>query len=100
MFIFTPAGGTYAEESAQDGGWVRVDRDLVDLLRESLTAAWSKGFLTESRDPADYRLTGINLGWEVPGILDVSVALRGLGLEVTAAHPDTPRTADSSGPGR
>jgi hypothetical protein len=50
-----------------------VDRDLVDLLRESLTAARSKGFLTKSRDLADFGITSMNLGWEVPGLLDVVV---------------------------
>jgi hypothetical protein len=82
MFIFTPRGDVYASASAHDGGWITVDRDLVPLLRESLTAAWDKGFLVESRDLSDYRLTSINLGWEVPGMLDVALAIRGLSLRV------------------
>lgn len=82
MFIFTPRGDAYASASAHDGGWITVDHDLVPLLRESLAAAWDKGFLTESREMSDYRLTSINLGWEVPGLLDVALAIRGLSLRV------------------
>lgn len=82
MFIFTPRGDVYAAASAHDGGWITVDRDLTPLLRESLAAAWDKGFLLESRELSDYRLTSINLGWEVPGMLDVALAIRGLSLRV------------------
>ncbi len=82
MFIFTPRGDVYAPKSAHDGDWIAVDHDLVPLLRESLTEAWSKGFLMESRNLADYRITSINLGWEVPGIFDVAMQVRGLSLTV------------------
>lgn len=41
------------------------------------------GFLTESRALADYRLTGLNRGWEVPGIFDAEMEARGLCLEAT-----------------
>ncbi len=82
MFIFTPPGSTYTRDSAHDGGWVRVDHDLVALLREAVEAAWAKGFLTESRDLADYGITSINLGWEVPGTFDVAMQVRGLSLLV------------------
>ena len=61
------------------------DTDLVPLLRESLESAWSKGFLTESRVLADYRITSINLGWEVPGCFDVAMQVRGLSLRVSDA---------------
>ena len=83
MFIFTPPGDAYALKSAHDGDWVRVDRDLLPLLRESVESAWAKGFLRESRELGDYRVTGMNMGWEIPGIFDASVAVRDLSLTVT-----------------
>ena len=85
MFIFTPAGDRYTRASAHDGDWIRVDEDLLPLLREALETAWTQGFLADSRDFADYRLTSINLGWEVPGILDVAMQVRDLSLEVRRA---------------
>lgn len=82
MFIFTPGGGTYSGVSAHDGGWVRVDCEIRPLLVEALEAAWGQGYLVESRRLEDYRLTGMNLGWEVPGILDVSMVVKDLSLRV------------------
>ncbi len=82
MFIFTPAGGTFTSTSAHDGDWITVDKDILPLMREALETAWARGFLTESRALADYRITGLNLGWEVPGIFDVEMQVRDLGLKV------------------
>ena len=45
--------------------------------------AWSKGFLTASRTLSDYRIAGMNLGWEVPGVFDASAQVRDLSLTVT-----------------
>jgi hypothetical protein len=39
-----------------------------------------------SRDVADYRVTGIVIGWEVPGIFDVELQLRNLSLRATTNH--------------
>jgi hypothetical protein len=82
MFIFTPAGNIFTSASAHDGDWITVDQDIVPLLREALETAWVRGFLTESRDLGDYRVTSLNLGWEVPGIFDVEMQVRDLGLKV------------------
>ena len=82
MFIFTPAGSIFTSASAHDGGWLTVDKDILPLMREALETAWARGFLTESRALADYRITGLNLGWEVPGIFDVEMQVRDLSLKV------------------
>jgi hypothetical protein len=52
-------------------------------LREALETAWQRGFLTESKNLADYRISGMNIGWEVPGIFDVEMQLRKLSLKAT-----------------
>ncbi len=82
-FIFTPAGDTYTQRSLHDGEWVRVEKDLYPLFRQALQTAWDKGFLKDSHDVADYCISAMNFGWEVPGILDVSVQTRDLGLNLT-----------------
>ncbi|HAM71554.1 MAG TPA: hypothetical protein DCM86_07925 [Verrucomicrobiales bacterium] len=82
MFIFTPPGETFAAVSAHDRGWIRVDKDLLPLIREGLETAWKAGFLTESRSPGDYRIASMNLGWEVPGSFEVELQLRDLSLRV------------------
>ena len=54
-------------------------------MLESLKTAWERGYLKDSRDPADYRLGGMNMGWEVTGPIDVAVQVKGLEFEVTFA---------------
>jgi hypothetical protein len=82
MFIFTPGGEVFADRSAHDRDWIRVEKELRPLFLDALEAAWARGFLRESRDLADYRVTGMNLGWEVPGLFDVEMQVRELSLEV------------------
>ncbi len=90
MFIYTPSGELFSRRSAHDGEWIQVDCDLRPLLIEALETAWGRGFLDESRDLADYRLTGMNLGWEVPGVFDVEMGVRGLSLAVTTVRAPDP----------
>jgi len=80
-FIYTPSGERYTTQSAHDKNWVIIDRDLLPIIREALRAAWDRRFLKDSRDPADYRVGGINIGWEVPGIFDVEMQVRDLSLK-------------------
>ncbi|MBI5820068.1 MAG: family 10 glycosylhydrolase [Verrucomicrobia bacterium] len=82
MFIFTPGGKTFTGQSAHDGAWITIDCDLLPLMREALETAWQRGFLIESKDLADYRISGMNIGWEVPGIFDVEMQIRNLSLKV------------------
>jgi hypothetical protein len=82
MFIFTPAGDVYTTQSAHDREWVIIDKDLLPLMREGLETAWQRGFLKESRAWSDYRIAGMNVGWEVPGMFDVEMQMRKLSLRV------------------
>jgi hypothetical protein len=82
MFIYSLPGETFARRSTHDGGWVVFDLDLLPLMKQGLETAWRNNFLTESKDIADYRLSGMNLGWEVPGTFDVTAAVRKLSLKV------------------
>lgn len=80
-FIFTPGAKRYTSRSAHDGDWVTIEKDILPLVREGLETAWRRGYLGDSRDRADYRLGGMNTGWEVTGPLDVAMQVGGLRLE-------------------
>jgi hypothetical protein len=84
MFIFTSAGDVFTKQSAHDRQWLVIDKDLLPLMREGLETAWQRGFLKDSRLLADYRIAGMNLGWELPGIFDVELQVRNISLKVTA----------------
>ena len=49
-------------------------------MLDGLGTAWGRGFLKDSRDLADYRIGGMNMGWEVPGLFDVEVQVRNLSM--------------------
>lgn len=89
-FIFNPGGEKYTSQSAHDRDWVTIEKELLPLVREGLEAAWERGYLKDSHDPADYRLGGMNTGWEVTGPIDVEMQVRGLRLEAVmkpTKHP-------------
>ena len=77
-FIYTPAAERFARASVQDGEWVAFAADLLPLMRSGLAAGHAAGFLPGAADPADYRIAGVFIGWEVPGLFDVELQMRGL----------------------
>lgn len=79
-YIFLPDGKQYTTRPAKDGAWVRIHRDLLPLMREGLETAWQAGYLQDSHRPEDYELSGMNMGWEVTGPLNVAMQVRGLTL--------------------
>jgi hypothetical protein len=83
MFIYTPSSDVFTARSAHDREWITIDRDLLPLMREGLEYAWRQQFLKESQALADYRIAGMNIGWEVPGIFDVDMQIRRLSLKVS-----------------
>jgi hypothetical protein len=90
-FIYIPAGEQYATQPAKDGEWITIDRDLLPLMRDAMEAAWTAGFLKDSRRPDDYQLDGMNVGWEVTGPIDAAMQIRNLNL--AAVNEDVPQVA-------
>ncbi len=89
MFINTVSSEVFTKESTHDGQWVTFDKDLLPLLRAGLAAGWQRGYMTGSRNEADYRITGIVVGWEVPGVFDVELQLRRLSLRAVPVESTT-----------
>lgn len=81
-FIYTPDGKTFSSNSAHDGKWITIHKDLLPLMREALQTAWAGGFLKDSRDLGDYHIGGMNMGWELPGTFDVQMQVRRLSMKL------------------
>jgi len=88
-FIFAPSGDTFTKDSVHDGQWITIDKDLMPLVQQGLTMAWSRNFLPGSKTLADYRIGLIAVGWEVSGIYDVNFQIRNLSLQAVA--PEKPQ---------
>jgi len=82
--IYTIAYRGAAAKSVQDGEWVAFHVDLLPYAIEALQAAWDRGYLQESHDLADYKIGGMNMGWEAPGLSYTAMMTRGLSLQATA----------------
>jgi hypothetical protein len=89
-FIYSPAGSEFTGRSLQDGQWVEIDRNLLPLVREGLAVARRQGCLARSAD-RDLRLGSFNIGWELPGLLDVAMQFDGLSLRAVTKPPTTTR---------
>ena len=64
----------------ETGVWKRATVDLLPHIKLSLEEAWSRGYLPGSSNVADYKIGSMNMGWEVPGLSDVSMQIRDVGL--------------------
>jgi len=92
MFIYTPSGDVFSAKSAHDREWITIDKDLLPLMREGLEYAWRRDFLKESQALTDYRIAGMNIGWELPGTFDVDLEIRRLSLRASCvnSNPHSP----------
>ncbi len=64
-------------------------KDILPDVRQALLEAWNRGYLPDSHVLSDYRIGGMNIGWEVPGLNDVEMQVRDLSLsyQVRTAQP-------------
>ncbi len=71
----------FTDEGMQVGEWKRITGDILPHIKLGLAEAWGYGYLTNSFDLADYKIGGMNMGWEVPGLSDVSMQVRNFGVQ-------------------
>ncbi len=82
-FIYDVGLAPFTSQVVGKGSWVTVRGDLLPHIRAGMGECWKRGFLHDSNNPADYRVGGIFLGWEVPGLNDAAVAVKNLSLSAT-----------------
>ena len=81
-FIFNLPGKEYFPESAHDGEWITIDKDIFPQINQGLESAWARGYLQQSKERGDYHLSGMNIGWEVTGPMNVMAEIAEFSLEV------------------
>lgn len=70
----------FASGSLHTGNWVHAELDLLPYALAALDTAWANGFLNQSTDIADYKISGIVIGWELPGMNICTVGIKGVSL--------------------
>mgnify|MGYP007046918899 CR=1 FL=1 len=83
--IYMPGRDVYTAESTEMGKWIRFEADMLVLAKKALEESWRREFLTDSKDFHDYAIKAMNMGWEVPGMNDVLMEVRGLTVEALEA---------------
>jgi hypothetical protein len=48
-----------------------------------LEECWKRGYLSDSKDPSDYYISAIVIGWEIPGLNDAAIAMKKMSLDAT-----------------
>jgi len=76
--IYNVGLSSFTDRVVADGDWVKVHGDLLPHIKAGLAEAWKRGYLSDSHNEADYRFGRCVIGWEVPGLNDVAMAVRGL----------------------
>lgn len=81
-FIYSIAGRSAYQGSFHDQNWKHIAKDLYPEIRKAFETAKHNGYLTAS-SWEDMYITGMNIGWEVPGTFDAGLQLEGLSLVAT-----------------
>ena len=79
--IYNPGAKACGIRSLHDRDWVTVDTDVLPILIKGMKEAWKRGYLTDSQDLRDYRISSINMGWEVTGLAKASIQIRNLSMK-------------------
>jgi hypothetical protein len=82
-FINNVGTKAFAERGLVPGEWLHVHVDVLPLMVQALERAWSRGVCNASTNLADYRIGGMNIGWEVNGLSSVSAQIKDLSLLAT-----------------
>ncbi len=83
--IYSIAYDSVATKSTHTNEWVNIDIDLYPYAIIALNEAWNRSYLSASQDLADYKLGGMNIGWELPGMNIADMKIRNLSLIVSEA---------------
>lgn len=78
--IYSIAYDSTATKSTHTNEWVDFNVDLYPYAIKALEEAWQRGYLSASQDLADYKLGGMNMGWELPGMNIGEMKIRNLSL--------------------
>lgn len=62
------------------GQWKNINGDLLPLIKNGLTEAWSRGILTESQNYSDYKISLFTMGIECPGLNILTMQVKNLSL--------------------
>ncbi len=94
MLIYSIAYNEAADSTTHSGKWVHFSADLLPHAKAAVTEAWNRGYFSYEdgdstvRPPLnfdDYKIGGMNMGWEAPGMFYAAFKVRDLSLIASIA---------------
>ncbi len=86
--IYSIAYDNVASKSVHSNEWISFDVNLFPYAIKALGEAWQRGYLSSSKDLADYKVGGMNMGWELPGMNIGQMKIRNLSLVASNSPTD------------
>lgn len=75
-FIYSMGSADFMNGSFHSGAWITIQKDILPMMKNAVQLAKQRGYLKGSAFE-DLGLSSMNLGWEVPGTLDVGFQFKG-----------------------
>ncbi len=94
MLIYSIAYNETADSTTHSGKWVHFDVDLLPHAKAALQEAWNRGYFSYEEDGStvtpplnfdDYKIGGMNMGWEAPGLFYAAFKVKNLSLIPSSA---------------
>jgi len=94
MLIYSIAYDETADSTTHSGKWVHFNVDLLPHAKSAVTEAWNKGYFSYEEDGSivtpplnfdDYKIGGMNMGWEAPGMFYAAFKVKDLSLKMALA---------------
>lgn len=82
-FIYSLGTDDFMQGSFHDKEWIKIEKNLKPFIMEAISVAKERGYLSGSAIE-DMGISGMNLGWEVPGIFDAGFEFKRFDLKYSA----------------
>jgi len=70
----------YSNNPITDNEWHTLEEDFLPHIITALQEAWNRGYLSDSHNLSDYKIGGMNLGWEITGLNNAELQIDDLSL--------------------
>lgn len=80
--IYNPAMAAFVDRPIGSGEWTNLQGDLLPHMLDAFQEALNRGYIAADSSLSDYFVATLTLGWEVPGLYNVSMQLRDLDLRL------------------
>lgn len=80
--MYNPAMEAFVNRSINSGEWTTLRGNLLPHIVDGFTEAVDRGSIAADSKLSDYYVASMTIGWEVPGLYNVSMQMRDLELDL------------------